>query len=214
MRQGLRLGFAALLVPVFSGAGWCAPVKPSAAPPTLAAAPPGPACEEQAARFENGKGFSLFAIRSGEVRIDNPLRPLTPDSTSVLEVIVGGKRASLYGPDYASLRRGGPPGALQASLGAPITWAPTLPALPGQIGIVAEDGTPLASLVFRACEPAPVVAPEPPPRVAKKAAPASRKAAGAKPAAAAAGTGAAKGASKAPVKTPSGFTMPSGALPE
>jgi hypothetical protein len=173
-----------------------------------AAGPPSPACADQAARFENGRGFTLFAIRAGEVRVVNPLRPLTPEFTHVLEVVVGGKRATAYGADYAALHRGGPPGAMQASLGASVTWAPSLPALPDRIGIVAEDGTPLADLAFRACEPAPAVAPEAPPKVAGKGGrPAAKKAGAAKPAATA-------GAAKAPVKTPSGFTMPSGALSE
>jgi hypothetical protein len=206
MSPMLRLCLAALLVPAVATPGWGAPGASPPVLPTPAAAPPGTACEGQAARYENGKGFTLFAIRAGEMRIDNPLRPLTPDFTHVLEVIVGGKRATAYGPDYESLRRGGPPGAMQASLGAPITWAPSLPALPEKIGIVAEDGVPLAALAFRACEPAPAAAPEAPPRVAKKGGQGGRKAGAAKPAA---GGGPAK-----PVKTPSGFTMPSGAIPE
>jgi hypothetical protein len=186
-----------------------------AAGPGASAAPPLPAtagslavaCEAQAARYEGGKGFSALVIRAGEVKIDNPLRPLTPDLTHVLEVVIGGKRASAYGPDYASLRRGGPPGAMQASLGAPIRWEPALPALPDSLGIVADDGTVLATLAFRACEPQPAIAPEPVPKVAKSPAKGTGKAAKA----AKAGS---KAAPKAAEKTPGGFTMPSGAIPE
>ena len=184
----------------------------AASPLTAAAGPLAVACEAQAARYEGGKGFSALVIRAGEVKVDNPLRPLTPDLTHVLEVVIGGKRASAYGPDYASLRRGGPPGAMQASLGAPIRWEAAMPALPDSLGIVADDGTALATLAFRACEPQPTLAPEPAPKVAKTPAAAAGKGAG--KAARAAKTAPNKTAPKAAEKTPGGFTMPSGAIAE
>ncbi|MFC6747894.1 hypothetical protein ACFQFG_27640 [Methylobacterium persicinum] len=102
----------------------------------------GEACGVQAARYENGKGFSAAVIRAGEVRIVNPLRPLTPEVTQILEVVIGAKRATAYGPDFTSLRRGGAPQAMQAALGGPITWEAALPPLPETLGIVADDGTP------------------------------------------------------------------------
>lgn len=164
------------------------------------------ACGEQAARYENGKGFSFAVIRSGEVRVTNPLRPLTPEVTQVLEVVIGAKRATAYGPDFTSLRRGGTPAVVQTMLGAPISWEAKLPALPDTLGIVAEDGTQLAELAFKLCEAPPSIAPEPRPQAAKKAAP--RKGAGTK---------AAEGGAKArpkPEKTPQGFTIPQGAVAE
>ncbi|MCJ2014016.1 hypothetical protein [Methylobacterium sp. J-076] len=167
------------------------------------------ACGALAARYENGKGFTLSVIRAGEVRIVNPLRPLTPEVTQVLEVVIGDKRATAYGPDFTSLRRGGPPGAIQASLGAPITWEAALPPLPDSLGIVADDGAPLAELTFRTCETRPAVAPEPVPQAARK----GGKARGA----AATGDGtapAAKARPKPAAKTPGGFSMPQGAIGE
>lgn len=210
-----RVALAALLVQATVGTALAAP---AAAPILPSAGPLATACEAQAARYENGKGFILSVIRAGEVRIDNPLRPLTPDFTHVLEVVIGGKRATAFGPDYASLRRGGPPGALQNTLGAPIRWAPSLPGLPDTLGIVAEDGSVLASLAFRTCEPPPAAAPEPPPKVAKEGKPgaktAGKAARAAKPAAKGQAKSDAKSPAKAPEKTPAGFTMPAGALPE
>lgn len=208
MRRVIRWALVAPLV-LTAGMGQGAPSPLAPISPALA-----PSCEGQAARYENGKGFSLFAIRAGEVRVNNPLRPLTPDFTHVLEVIVGGKRATAYGPDFASLRRGGAPGTKQTSLlGAPIQWAPSLPPLPDSLGIVAEDGTALATLAFRACEPPPALAPEPVPKTAKKAPSPARnsdRSKAAKPATASE----AKAQSKPPAKTPQGFTMPSGAIGE
>lgn len=163
------------------------------------------ACGEQAARYENGKGFSFAVIRAGEARVVNPLRPLTPEVTQVLEVVIGAKRATAYGPDFTSLRRGGTPAVVQAMLGAPITWEAKLPPLPDSLGIVAEDGAPLADLTFKLCEAPPAIAPEPPPQAAKKGAP--RK--GTKKAAEGGGKAPAK-----PQKTPQGFTIPQGAVTE
>lgn len=174
----------------------------------------GEACSGQAARFENGKGFTLAVIRAGEVRIVNPLRPLTPEVTQILEVVIGAKRATAYGPDFTSLRRGGPPGAMQAALGAPITWEAALPPLPETLGIVADDGSPLAELAFRRCEAAPALAPEPAPKVAK---PKNGTKSGTKSAAKTGTKSGADGAgSKAspPAKTPSGFSIPQGAVGE
>ncbi len=170
--------------------------------PTLAAQ----ACGEQAARYENGKGFSFVVIRSGETRVENPLRPLTPDVNRVLEVVIGTKRATAYGPDFASLRRGGTPSAVQALLGSPIKWEAKVPALPDTLGIVAEDGAPIADLTFKLCEAPPAIAPEPPPQAAKKGSP--RKAQGTK-----AAEGGAKAGAK-PAKTPQGFSIPQGAVAE
>lgn len=170
--------------------------------PSLAAE----ACGEQAARYENGKGFSFAVIRAGETRVENPLRPLTPDVNQVLEVVIGAKRATAYGPDFTSLRRGGAPSAVQALLGSPIKWEAKLPVLPDTLAIVAEDGAPIAELTFKLCEAPPVVAPEPVPQAAKKAAP--RKGGGTK---------AAQGGAKAPdkpAKTPQGFSIPQGAVAE
>ncbi len=169
------------------------------------------ACGAQAARYENGQGFTLSVIRSGEVRIVNPLRPLTPEVTQVLEVAIGGKRATAYGPDFTSLRRGGSPAAMQGSLGGPITWETTLPPLPATLGIVAEDGAPLADLSFKLCETPPVLAPEP--QVAKKNGK-TQKASGEGGKKAQTKEAQGKKAPAKPEKTPQGFTIPQGAVSE
>lgn len=180
-----------------------APVRsetPAPEIPTPAAGPAAPlACGAQAARYEDGKGFALVVTRAGEVRIENPLRPLTPEVDHVLQVVIAGKVATAYGTDFAALRRGGAPGAVEAMLGGPIRWRAALPVLPDPIAIVAEDGAALAQLSFRACEEPPAV----------KAAPQARKKVPAK--GAPKDAGAAKDAAR---KTPSGFSMPQGAIGE
>ncbi|WP_375457348.1 hypothetical protein [uncultured Methylobacterium sp.] len=128
--------------------------EPPTAAANLAALQP---CGARAARYEGEKGFGIFVTRIGRVRVDNPLRPLTPEVTQVLQVVIGARPATAYGPDLTTLRRGGAPGALEAQLGAPIRWEAALPDLPDPLAIVAEDGAPLATLAFRACTEAPAV---------------------------------------------------------
>jgi hypothetical protein len=179
-----------------------APATPEpAAPPTTSPTPAaGPAVEQpcgaQAARFESGKGFKMVITRAGQVRTTNPLRPLTPEVNEVLQVVIAGKVATAYGPDFTTLRRGSAPAAIEAMLGGPIRWQPSLPTFPDPIAIVTEEGTPLAQLSFRACEASPAVR-APPKTEARKKAPARRAA----PKAAA-------------EKTPPGFSMPQGAITE
>ena len=114
-------------------------------------------CGARAARYSGPKGFDLVVMRRGQASVPNPLRPLTPEVTQVLQVAIGGKLATAYGPDLTALRRGTAPNALEAQLGAPIRWEPSLPDLPDPLAIVAEDGTPLASLAFRECVAPPAV---------------------------------------------------------
>jgi hypothetical protein len=153
-------------------------------------------CGARAARFESGKGFKMVITRAGQVRTTNPLRPLTPEINEVLQVVIAGKVATAYGPDFTTLRRGSGPAAIEAMLGGPIRWQPALPVLPDPMAIVSEEGTPLAQLTFRACEEAPAVK-APPKAEARKKAPVRRSA----PKAAA-------------EKTPPGFSLPQGAIAE
>jgi hypothetical protein len=174
---------------------------PSVTPPVQSAPPAAPPAVEQpcgarAARFESGKGFRMVIVRAGQVRTTNPLRPLTPEVNEVLQVVIAGKVATAYGPDFATLRRGSAPAGIEAMLGGPIRWQPALPALPDPLTIVSEEGTPLAQLAFRACEDPPAVKAPPKPEARKKP-PAKR----APPKAAA-------------EKTPPGFSMPQGAIAE
>ena len=118
-------------------------------------------CGARAARYEGAKGFDVAVTRIGRASVANPLRPLTPEISQVLQVVIAAKPATAYGPDLATLRRGPAPAALETQLGAPIRWEAALPALPDPLPIVAEDGTPLASLAFRTCIDPPAVAAPP-----------------------------------------------------
>ncbi|MGT2486864.1 hypothetical protein ACU4GA_14650 [Methylobacterium oryzae CBMB20] len=191
-------------VPPVAAAPAAAPAAPSQAAPQAASPTPaaGPTLEQpcgtRAARFESAKGFKMVITRAGQVRTTNPLRPLTPEVNEVLQVVIAGKVATAYGPDFATLRRGGAASGIEAMLGSPIHWEPTLPTFPDPIAIVTEEGTPLAQLTFRACEAPPAVkAPKVPKAEARKKAPRH----------------AAPKAAAAP-KTPPGFSMPQGAIAE
>ncbi|MGN8092755.1 hypothetical protein [Methylobacterium sp. 22177] len=181
-----------------------APATPGQIDPRAASSTPaaGPTLEQpcgtQAARFESAKGFKMVITRAGQVRTTNPLRPLTTEVNEVLQVVIAGKVATAYGPDFTTLRRGGAASGVEAMLGSPIQWEPTLPTFPDPIAIVTEEGTPLAQLTFRACEAPPAVkAPKVPKAEARKKAPRH----------------AAPKAAAAP-KTPPGFSMPQGAIAE
>ena len=133
-----------------------APAEPAPAPdPTPAAAPPAEQpCGTRAARYEGGKGFTMVVTRAGQVKTTNPLRPLTPEVNEVLQVVIAGKVATAYGPDFTSLRRGTAPATIEAMLGGPIRWEPSLPTL--------------AQLAFRACEDPPAVKAAPKAQAKKK----------------------------------------------
>jgi hypothetical protein len=186
-----------------------APV-PAAPPAGLNAAMPSPVCGAQAARYEGDKGFALWVTRKGRAEIENPLRPLTPEVTEILQVTIAGKAATAYGPDLRALRRGPAPGALEAQVGAPIRWEAALPALPDPITIVSEAGETLARLGFRECTEAPPVkaAPE-----AKGKEPKGKEARAARRTGEA-GAPAGKPAAKAAPKAPPGFSLPQGAIGE
>ncbi|AWN35291.1 hypothetical protein [Methylobacterium radiodurans] len=177
------------------------------------AAPPTIACGAKAARFEGEKGGEVFVTRVGRAQVENPLRPLTPETTEVLQVAIGGKLATAYGPDLSALRRGGPPGAIEAQLGTAIRWQEGLPALPDPLTIVSEEGRPVARLGFRECTEAPAVK-APPPVAARKepkpARPAKTREAAPKPA----GEAPARGQARAAPKVPAGFSLPQGAITE
>ncbi|MFC7665940.1 hypothetical protein ACFQWF_29900 [Methylorubrum suomiense] len=145
------------------------PATPAAPVPTLAAAP-SIVCEPgEAVRFEglpkaaakpgqataDPASIELWVTRTGSITIDNPLRPLTPDVTRVLQVVIGGKVATLYGPDVLSLRRGAGPAVLEGTIGGTIRWDASLNALPDTVPVLADSGDILAEFRFRACGTAP-----------------------------------------------------------
>lgn len=186
------------------------PVRPAAATPRseltpAALAPPVKlpelvvVCDAgKAARYEDAKGFVIWATRSGTITVDNPLRPLTPEITRVLQVIIAARVATAYGPDLLAVRRGNTPAALENATGGPIRWDAELTVLPDPLVVVSELGETLAQLAFRECATAPEVK-APAAAAAKKTPP--RKAAAQKPAAAPAD------------KAPPGLQVPQGAIP-
>jgi hypothetical protein len=163
------------------------------------------ACGKQAAQFAAGK-VDLWVTRRGTLARDNPLRPLTPETIEVLQVVIRGKIATAYGPDLDSLHRGASPSSLQAqSGGAAIRWADGVDGLPATLRIHEDDSAGvLAALQFRACGDAPkaVEVKAPSPKSAE-----ARRAAKPKPAP--------KPAELAPnaTHTPGGFVLPQGAIP-
>ena len=151
-----------------------APTPPAnpipAAGPALNFATPPVVCEPgQAVHYQGAKNAELWVTRSGTITIDNPLRPLTPDVTRVLQVVVGSKVATAYGPDVLSLRRGGSPATLEGTIGGRIQWDSSLLALPDSLPINTETGQPLAELRFHECGTAPSAKLLPPPKARRMA---------------------------------------------
>ncbi|KMO31865.1 hypothetical protein VQ02_25285 [Methylobacterium variabile] len=126
-----------------------------AAPDDAAPACPAP----QAPEFAGAKGFRLWVTRQGTMTWTNPLRPLSPESVQVLQVVIRNKVATAYGPDLSGLRRGPSPAALEAQNSATIQWSGAVADLPPTLRILADDGGQvLAELKFQACGDAPKVA--------------------------------------------------------
>lgn len=169
-------------------------------------------CADKAALFAS-EAVSVWVTRSGTIVVDNPLRPLTPETTRVLQVVIGGKVATAYGQDLSALRRGGTPAALEATTGGPVRWDGAVTALPDTLTIVSEAGEPLARLGFRECGTAPAATVRAPP--ARK--PAGRDTAKpeAKPEARSEAKPEAKPGARpaAAAKAPPGFQLPQGAIP-
>ena len=198
--------------------------QPAPAPSPAVATPfaaPAVACDPgQAVRYDAPAGADLWVTRTGTITVDNPLRPLTPDTTRVLQVVVGGKLASAYGPDLAALRRGAAPAVLEGVLGGAIRWDPALAALPDPLTLVSDTGEPVAAMRFRACGEAPAARALPAPK-AQRIAPPPEASAGPGPDAggatspAAAARPARRPASKPAeaVRVPRGFSLPQGAIP-
>lgn len=190
-----------------------------AAPPV--ACEPGEAVRYQGTATSIAKTIELWVTRSGAITIDNPLRPLTPDTTRVLQVVVAGKVATAYGPDLLSLRRGGSPATLEGTIGGRIQWDASLVPLPDTLPINAETGEPLAELRFRECGAAPSGKLLPPPK-ARRMAPTPEAVAAEAEKAEKAAKAAARDAAKAagvkpaphlpPPRAP-GSALPQGAIP-
>ncbi len=189
------------------------PHLPAASEPPASPAPGGfaaplVACDPgQAVQYDGPKGFALWVTRSGSVTIDNPLRPLTPDVTRVLQLVIGDRLATAYGRDLGALRRGASPAALESLLGGPIRWEAHLGSLPDGFDIVSDAGAPLAQMRFKACGTAPATK-APPAPVARKDGKARSKKTVAAP------TGAPPPASPGASAPQRHFNLPQGALGE
>src|SRR3954465_8797681 len=103
-------------------------------------------------------------MRSGTIERDAALNPLSGQGPDViLRVNVGGSIATAYGPDFASLLRGGPPDRLEAERGRRIAWSAKLDRLPDALQIVSEDGSGmLARVRFKQGGAAPSAKPDTP----------------------------------------------------
>ncbi|AWN53799.1 hypothetical protein [Methylobacterium sp. 17Sr1-1] len=218
-------------------------VVPLSLPARAAPGDAAPACPApQVAEFAGPKGFRLFVTRQGTMTWSNPLRPLSPETVQVLQVVIRNRLATAYGPDLSGLRRGPSPAALEAQNGATIQWTGSPDTLPPTLRILADDGGQvLAELAFQACGDAPKVAepkaPKPVP-TARKGGPKARpekadapkpdgpqaegadpaaetKAAPKAPPARAAKPKREKAAAPdgAPGRTPGGLVLPQGAIP-
>lgn len=134
-----------------------APVVPT--PETFVPASPAPetqACGAQAARYATEKGFALWVTRRGTMLQENPLRPLTPARFVILQVVVNGRLATAFGPDYARLQQGFSPGDLEKDGAAKISWVEGADELPPTIQVVGDDGGALfGPMRFVACGEAP-----------------------------------------------------------
>jgi hypothetical protein len=151
------------------------PVPVAPAPLQGEAASPGSAatCGSLAALYLAPGNLKIWVTRRGTMVQDNPLRPLTNDRFVILQIVVNNRLASAYGPDYANLRRAGPPQTLEAAGGTRISWQDGTDALPPSLRVVTEDGSiVLDSIAFSACAEAPkVAAPAPAAKRPRKPAP-------------------------------------------
>lgn len=141
----------------------------ASAGPALAeeGAPPAADCGPKAGLYVAAKGLRLWVTRRGEMGRENPLRPLSPERLVVLQVVVNGRTATAYGPDYETLQQGGAPRDLERDAADPIRWEPGADGLPPTLRVVGEDGAVLIDAMrFTECVEAPkarLAAPSRPP---------------------------------------------------
>ena len=119
-------------------------------------------CEGKAALYTAGK-IQVWVTRKGSMREDNPLRPLSPETLTVLQVAVNGRLASAVGRNFDQMRQGDAPNRLQEASGYPIVWDENAQSFPTSFRVVAEDGRlRLGPLVFQSCGDAPAAVAEKP----------------------------------------------------
>lgn len=113
-------------------------------------------CGAKAGLYTAAKGLKLWITRRGEMDRENVLRPLSKERLVVLQVVVNGRVATAYGPDYGNLRQGGAPRDLERDGQDPIRWEPGADGLPRVLRVVGEDGAVLIdALRFTECGDAP-----------------------------------------------------------
>jgi hypothetical protein len=124
-------------------------------------------CGGKAALYAAGK-VQVWVTRRGTLQEDNPLRPLSPATLTVLQVVVNGRSATAFGPDFEHMRQGGAPARLAEAAGHPITWDSGPQNCPAAFRVVAEDGRVLLGpLTFQSCGDAPAAAAEAPVRASR-----------------------------------------------
>jgi hypothetical protein len=133
---------------------------PTASDPTAPVPQPTPtpevACGTHGAVYWAGSGPEVQVVRRGTMDQHNPLRPAPDPPAVVLQVSIGGKTATAYGPSFESMHRAGPPQQLEEESGSRIKWDSNLDGLPSTFQIVAEDGPEIiARLQFQKCAPPP-----------------------------------------------------------
>jgi hypothetical protein len=132
-------------------------------------------CGAEAAQFRAENGFRLWVTRRGAIAQGNPLRPAGNRTLRVLQVSIDGRAATAYGPDYATLERGGTPEQLEEAFGQAIRWEPRNDRLPDTLQFSREPGAAAPPVLrFAECGRPPAARPAPRAAPAAPAAPAPR----------------------------------------
>ena len=116
-----------------------------------------PDCGTRDALYVADKGLQVWVTRRGTMTLaENPLRPLSHDEVMVLEVVVKGRLATAWGPDFDNLRQGNAPRDLEREGAKPIRWEAGATPYPPSIRVVGEDGRVLfGPMRFDQCGEAP-----------------------------------------------------------
>jgi hypothetical protein len=144
-----------------------APVAAPALPRNEAARPDVPrseiSCGLKAALYEAANGFRMWVTRKGLLRASALPQRQTAQQDLVLQVSINGGTASLRGPSFSAMTRGGPPQEIEQAARQPINWERLTDALPEVIEVVPDGGTGvLARLTFKECGSPPRAVPPSP----------------------------------------------------
>ncbi len=146
-----------------------APVAAPALPQREAARPESPrpdgprsevSCGLKAALYEAANGFRMWVTRKGLLRLPAATQRQAAQQDLVLQVSINGGTASLRGPSFSAMTRGGPPQEIEQATRQPINWERLTDALPEVIEVVPDGGAGvLARLTFKECGSAPRAVP-------------------------------------------------------